>query len=482
MATDEVWENLLKWLAGFPGNQDVEEHVRLVHNAAGRGLVARGDIPPNTLLISIPNGALLNLRTLKALYPPSFPSDKLNAIQWLSLHIELEFRRHLFSPPLSAPRPPQRTTSSSGKAKDYWPFLATLPRAFPTMPLTWYIDSLALDTLRAEYAIPEGDPSLAQREKEGEREKRKRKRYADLCEVLPSAVRRRQEEVEKRFREDWKVAKEVWASQSEVKGDLAFFDFLLGWLNVNTRCLYYEVDGSKHNNLTLAPVVDMINHIPGRSTKPSPRISSFTFSSPPAGSSDPSLKDGDELAFSYGPHEDAMLLTEYGFVIGRDNSYNAVEIDRFVQGLFDAQGREGEIKLGVLQDEDYFGDWTLQATPEPPSASWRVLVALRLLHLRLPSSLVLSADSLAPWFNVLSGAIETISTANEAKVTATLKVLCQAVAEEAKSGRERCAEVRRRWEREEEKDEELKASLGMVETVWEEEERIAKAVEAELEK
>jgi len=124
---------------------------------------------------------------------------------------------------------------------------------------------------------------------------------------------------------------------------------------VNTRCIYFDVDGKKENNLTLGPVLDMINHVAGRTTKPSPRISSLTFSSPSAASSDPRLKDGDELSFSYGPHEDAMLLTEYGFVVGRENVYQSVEIDRFIDGLFDAQGREGEIKKGVLTDEGYWG-------------------------------------------------------------------------------------------------------------------------------
>ncbi|GAA5848145.1 hypothetical protein JCM8547_004421 [Rhodosporidiobolus lusitaniae] len=479
MSTDEVWESLCQWIKGLPGAvEDPEKHIRLEHNAAGRGLVARGDLPPNTLLISIPNGALLNLRTLRPLYPSTFTS--LNAIQHLSLHIALEFRRHVFSPSSSRP------TAKKPSTKDFWPFLATLPRSFPTVPLTWAIESRSSDTLRAEYDVPPGDAPLEERSKreknEGERERKRRKRYGELCELLPPSVRRRQDDIEKRFREDWRAVRQVWSEQKGYGGELAFMDFLLGWLNVNTRCVYFDIDGKKENNLTLAPVIDMINHRPGRQTKPSPRISSLTFSSPSASSSDPPLKDGDELAFSYGPHEDAMLLAEYGFVVGRDNDYNAVEVDRFIEGMFDAQGREGELKKGMLEDEGFWGDMTLQSMPEPPSASWRVLIALRLLHLRLPSSLVLSADVLAPWYNVVTGAIETISSTNEAKVTATLKVVCKAVAEEAEEGGKRCREVRKKWEREEVVEEEMKVSLGMLETVWTEEGRIARAVEEGLSK
>lgn len=344
----------------------------------------------NTLLISIPNAALLNLRTLKPLYPPSF-ADKLNAIQWLSLHIALELRRHLS---------PSESTSTTPSKKDYWPFLASLPRSFPTVPLTWAIASRTVDTLRAEYAAGDRDASLNERVEKAklagvaEKERRKRRRYADLCDVLPPSVRRRTEDIEKRFKADWLVVKEVWVRLpdsthlSRIPPDLSSCRrkrktstgtwrsksscsagstvrspllptlsraFLILLLPVNTRCIYFDIDGKKENNLTLCPVVDMINHVAGRTTKPSPRINSLTFSSPSAASADPILKDGDELSFSYGPHQDAMLLTEYGFVIGRDNVYQDVEVDRFVEGLFDAQGREGEIKKGVLLDEGYWG-------------------------------------------------------------------------------------------------------------------------------
>lgn len=50
-----------------------------------------------------------------------------------------------------------------------------------------------------------------------------------------------------------------------------------------------------------------------------------------------------------------MLLTEYGFVIGAENDYNVVEVDKYIEGLFEAQGREGELKVGVLKDEGYWG-------------------------------------------------------------------------------------------------------------------------------
>jgi len=161
---------------------------------------------PNTLLISIPNAALLNLRTLKPLYPPSF-ADKLNAIQWLSLHLALEFRRHR-----SSSKPPSTLPST----KDHWPFIASLPRSFPTVPLMWTVSSHTPDALRADYEVGEKDASFDERVERdkaagaSERERRKRKRYAELCDLLPPSVRRRQEDIENRFKGDWKVVKEVW--------------------------------------------------------------------------------------------------------------------------------------------------------------------------------------------------------------------------------------------------------------------------------
>ncbi|GAA5881291.1 hypothetical protein JCM3774_000957 [Rhodotorula dairenensis] len=534
---DPVWTDLVEWLARFAGGKGVEDSVRLIHNQAGRGLVARGDQRPGAVMISIPNAALLNLRTLRPLYPAPFAV--LNAPQWISLHIALQFRRHLresatATAAAAAERDTkgQRTPRGAAIAQDkFWPFLASLPRAFPTMPLTWSLSAKPAATLQADFAIPDSDASLvALRAREGEgqtrdggeaekkqrrlQRDRRRRRYGELLDRVPAAARRKADEVEKRFATDWHAVRKLWAEHGNtVDGELTFFDFVLGWQNVNTRCIYFDVDGKRENNLTLCPVIDMINHSPGRTTKPDPRVSSLTFCAPAPASPDPVLHDGDELAFQYGSHEDAFLLAEYGFVVGEENVYNAVEVDRFVEALFEAQGDEGELKKGVLKDEGYWGDMTLQATP-PPSPSWRVLVSLRLLHHRLghgsatkTTASSLSASALAPWYHVVSGATETLSPVNETKVRASWRALSDAVAREAAAGTRQCDELRERWENEfkqvghgvsaplaatvaEEDDDDvsssadeaaserrdLLASLEMVRTVWTEEERIARAV------
>jgi hypothetical protein len=84
-------------------------------------------------------------------------------------------------------------------------------------------------------------------------------------------------------------------------------------------------------------------------------VNGLSFSSPLANSTDPQLAAGDELSFSYGAHEDAMLLTEYGFTLGPTNEYNNVDIGLHVAALFEEQAEEGRIKRGVLEDSEYWG-------------------------------------------------------------------------------------------------------------------------------
>jgi hypothetical protein len=105
----------------------------------------------------------------------------------------------------------------------------------------------------------------------------------------------------------------------------------------------------------------MINHFPSLSTKPHPTPTALTFSSPSRSSTDKKVCKGDELAFSYGGHSDEFLLSEYGFIMrnetkdGGGNQYNSVNVDKYIEGMFESQGAEGELKIGLLKDSDYWG-------------------------------------------------------------------------------------------------------------------------------
>lgn len=128
---------------------------------------------------------------------------------------------------------------------------------------------------------------------------------------------------------------------------------------------------------------------------------------------------------------------------------------------------------------------TLQPLPAPASASWRVLTALRLLHLALPRAALLSPialdASLAPWRAVLAGEREEVSSANEAAVRASVGRLCARVVAEAEAGVEACEGVAERWEKEEGQGEAegwggLREGLGMVEGIWRGEREVAREV------
>lgn len=130
----------------------------------------------------------------------------------------------------------------------------------------------------------------------------------------------------------------------------------------------------------------------------------------------------------------------------------------------------------------------MQGHGEDASASWRVLVALRLLHLRLPrtaqamrgNGTTASSSSLAqalePWYDVLSGDADIISSSNEQQVTSTIKTICGVVKLQAMEGIPRCEALGKQWSAESDVATDARVSLHMLEGIWREDLRIAEAV------
>lgn len=200
---------------------------------------------PNTQLIKIRPSALLNTLTLREFYPQHFTAT-FSATQWVSLHLALQHSRHA------------RRSSAPPSPRDRWaPFLRTLPRDFPTVPLTWSIARRSNSELIKYFGIDEDDRSLAERRVEP----RLQRWQTQLLERMPPSVRTRSDEVEERFKKDWAKVKLEWAKHRSATPDeqdeLHFLDYFLAWLNVNTRCVYYDVGSKTSDALTLAPVIDM---------------------------------------------------------------------------------------------------------------------------------------------------------------------------------------------------------------------------------
>lgn len=160
-------------------------------------------------MIAIPPSALLNCDTLRPLYPAHFFTS-LTSTQFISLHLALQYARHASGAASLKPSPRDR----------FWPFIESLPRkdGFNTVPLTWTIDSKPAEVLRSRFDVDIEDDVL---DDSNSSVKIPRARCCSLLECLPSSVRTRNEDVERRFKTDWLKAKSIWSASNE-DGPLRF--------------------------------------------------------------------------------------------------------------------------------------------------------------------------------------------------------------------------------------------------------------------
>uniref|UniRef100_D8PSK7 SET domain-containing protein n=1 Tax=Schizophyllum commune (strain H4-8 / FGSC 9210) TaxID=578458 RepID=D8PSK7_SCHCM len=320
------WERLITWLRNRGMQADGLKVERRPRSDGGYGLFTRDACAPKEVLFTIPSTALLNIKTLRPLYPSW--AQKLSATQLISLHL----CRH---------RP-----VADGESSDpaFGPYISTLPRDFSFHPLTWLVEEEGLQ-------------------------------YRVLLDHLPTAVSRDLKDLEMRFSSDWVVCQEHLHDVSRTESD-----YLWAWLNVNTRCMYYRVklSASDPDNMALCPVMDFANHRPEgphmqpRPTKEFPARANMSFAAPEA-----YTDAGEELYFSYGPHCNRKLFVEYGFALRGANG--EVDVDDLVERTM--RGRaDGKLLQELLENEGYWGDWTIHSSPEP-NISFRLLAAMRLLSL-----------------------------------------------------------------------------------------------------
>ncbi|KZV78605.1 SET domain-containing protein [Exidia glandulosa HHB12029] len=356
----------------------------------GRGLVVREDVQPGTSLFTLRDSALLNLRTLRLVYPRFFDGVKnktgLNAIQLLALHLFLH-------------RPKDNAPSTD----EHWgPYITSLPTEFDTHPLVWRC-----------------------REDDDAR---------DQLSLLPLPHRRAVEAVWTRFQNDAEAVTGFLADarrratlglEESYRSLERHSDFLWAWLCINTRSIYYRVVASPKSadNLTLCPLLDFANH----ATVHNSGSSVPTFHAPTA------LRAGDEVFLNYGPHPDQTLFAEYGFVTG-DEERQQLDVGPELEGLFQADPH-GAMKRMLLEDANYWQDWTLHLTPTP-HPSFRTMTALRLLC--LPST---SDDDVKKWQDTVHGLENTVSEENESSVRRSLEDLCSRVLASAATNHQRAQDL-----------------------------------------
>ncbi|KAG2368530.1 hypothetical protein BDR07DRAFT_1390874 [Suillus spraguei] len=355
----------------------------------------------------------MNVRTLKSLYPTSGPTP-LTAMQMISLHLYIN-------------RPHGNEDSLD---PHYGPYISTLPREFDSHPLTWIVRSKS-GTDSEFVGIP-------------------------LLGYLPPSVHASLDKLHDRFCQDRAAVRAYMAANSYISSkydayltniDDSTSDYIWAWLNVNTRCIYYRLKASKEDpdNLTLCPILDFANHTPnGLHMTPAPSEADIWDTAPvkPIGKgfrflspADASIQEGKEIFLAYGAHPNRTLFVEYGFV---NNSLGEVE---YTDGEVDVQDvveslildhKSGVFVKSVLEDEGYWGDWTLYCSGESAQPSWRLITALR-LHCFFVSNNTIHHKAIQPWRDVIAGKREMISDGNEIAWKESLITICDAIITKAQA-------------------------------------------------
>ncbi|KAJ7582731.1 hypothetical protein C8J56DRAFT_792317 [Mycena floridula] len=341
----------------------------------GHGLFSRQSITASFRLFTIPASAMMNIRTLS----PHYPNAKLSAIQLISLHLALH--RHN-SDPL------------------FGPYISILPTDFAFHPLTWLVN-------HQEHCSSHPEEELLQQ--------------------IPLGTRDALDHLVSRFLTDYNTVASGKYAKSLKKSD-----FLWGWLNVNTRCIYHRMKSSRSDpdNLTLCPILDFANHTSTLAVmvpEPShaeiwniaPRSQfgdDFTLLSPP----NVAVPKDSEMYLTYGAHSNRTLFVEYGFVedIFRNGSlHGEVDMQRLVEPLFDEKPELKEILVAA----GYWGDWTLHSWNESSYPSFRLITALRLYCGQD------SDETIRRWYDTVMGRVDHISETNERAWRDLLAGLCQHV-------------------------------------------------------
>lgn len=205
-------------------------------------------------------------------------------------------------------------------------FTGVLPGNFDSIPLTWYFDSSAKD----KYKVVLSQPAIAQYVET------QRQKFLDDHEKLAPSV---------------PVKNYLWA-----------------WLCVNTRCLYTTLTSNKDDNLTLAPVIDFLNH-----TSDTSKACRMVYTNHRGMSitSTCHYPKGSEVYLNYGAHSNLFLLCEYGFVLFSNP-------DDFIDITGDMP--LNDLQLAVLKELGYTGPFTVSRSDGASFLTAVALVAATLEH------------------------------------------------------------------------------------------------------
>lgn len=267
--------------------------------AYGRSIHATATIKPNELIVSVPSSKLINQ---KVLCDENTTGTEVTAQGALAKLLAI---------------------AANDSDHPHHLFTKILPRSFDSTPLTWITSKTPTSKQTNDLEILLKLPSLSTHI-----EKQKAQLLADYEALQPGVP----------------LSQYVWA-----------------WLCVNSRCLYIPLTKNPLNNLTLAPVIDFLNHTDNTDCA---CIMTYNTAKGMTIRSTSSYAPGDEIYITYGPHCNEFLLCEYGFVLPT-NSYDFIDISDAVP--------LSPYKLAQLDALGYKGEYTVSKVDGP---SFRTIVAL----------------------------------------------------------------------------------------------------------
>ncbi|BFZ58692.1 hypothetical protein PYCC9005_005757 [Savitreella phatthalungensis] len=302
--------------------------VELVDQAGGSGRQVRAlsTLTRETTLIHVPKARLLNLKTVGREAGFEYRRPPCSAHPALSVYL-LAHRSD----------PPEGTLGT---------YIASLPRDFSSVPLTW---------------TPEE------------------------CELLPASTRSLLSKQRAEYDAHLEAAKHLCEKYPAYNGicldnDAGLAAFQWAWLCVNTRTIWQSISPSSppQDNYALCPYIDMVNHAPTATTADTNKASpvatlrhTLTGLTVVVTSGTP-ISKGDEVCISYGAHANDALLVEYGFCL-ENNADDVLNLDATIDKLDLLKPSHRQ----KLRSWDYEGEYTIDIRGEP---SFRTLVALRLAN------------------------------------------------------------------------------------------------------
>ncbi|CAH7688160.1 hypothetical protein PPACK8108_LOCUS23081, partial [Phakopsora pachyrhizi] len=379
-------------------------------------------------IVSIPDSILLNTRTI----PKSFKEkySGLNSVQCLTLYLAR-----------NCPYSQGIKLITTEPDSFFGPYLDSLPKGFPDVPLTWALKAV-LGDLDGVFCDDDKAIFLLEDRHEVYDLNQGQNRPEDFSRFMSQSTAKACDKVTLRFIKDWKALAACFRGDSLI---ITVAELLWAWL-VGKSCVWYDLGCENHcDNITLAPVIDMANHTIQSDVTLIVTPQTLTmFSSHPRGlfkspksqqlissslkSSETSSSKGEicfkkdqEIRFSYGPHGNSTLLAEYGFVVlDETNPWDFIDITDSIEILFEKIGEDGNIKREMLQNLNYWGEYTVQCNPVNPSH--RVLVALRLLHTPLKRE--------AQWLDHAGGNTDDMGSQTECLVSKSLKEIFEDIEEQ----------------------------------------------------